>query len=228
MVSSLRVKGMKGILSLKSILLVTVLLFNANTHALNLSVLVTTPEAEPIKNVVVELFHPDYLVTPSLLSSTTTEYEMIQQDGMFKPFVMALPVGAEASFPNFDKTRHHVYSFSPTKTFDLKLFSGEAHDPVLFDKSGIVAVGCNIHDYMQGYIYVSQSRFYGVTNEDGLVTFSGLPKEKFILKGWHPSQIQPMVEQEVELLKDNTKLYPVMQVFNDDLDAGESDFKSFY
>ena len=71
--------------------------------------------------------------------------------------------------PNRDNIRHHVYSFSPAKRFELPLYAGVPTQPVLFDKAGVVVLGCNIHDWMIGYIYVSDSPWFGKTGADGTV-----------------------------------------------------------
>ena len=77
--------------------------------------------------------------------------EMAQEKRQFVPGVLVVPVvpvGTEVRFPNHDTVRHHVYLFSPAKKFELKLYSGTPSNPVLFDKSGVVTLGCNIHDQM--------------------------------------------------------------------------------
>ena len=68
--------------------------------------------------------------------------EMAQEKRQFVPGVLVVPVGTEVRFPNHDTVRHHVYSFSPAKKFELKLYSGTPSNPVLFDKSGVVTLGC--------------------------------------------------------------------------------------
>ncbi len=89
------------------------------------------------------------------------KYEVTQKDTQFHPFISVVPVGATVSFPNFDPFRHHVYSFSPTKRFELKLFARDQTRSVTFDKAGVVAVGCNIHDSMSAFIYVDRFRLDG-------------------------------------------------------------------
>ena len=50
------------------------------------------------------------------------------------------------TFPNLDPIMHHVYSFSATKPFEIKLYSGDPPTGILFDKPGVATLGCNIHD----------------------------------------------------------------------------------
>jgi hypothetical protein len=111
-----------------------------------------------------------------------------QKDLTFVPFVTAVQKGSAIEFPNQDKTRHHVYSFSPAKVFELKLYAGKPEAPVIFEKAGVVALGCNIHDYMQAYVYVGTSPFLAVTNVDGVATFAELPAGEYQVKLWHPWQ----------------------------------------
>jgi plastocyanin len=76
----------------------------------------------------------------------------------FVPQVSAVQVGTAVHFPNQDNIRHHVYSFSPAKQFELPLYKGTEAPPVVFDRSGLVVLGCNIHDWMLGYLYVGKHR----------------------------------------------------------------------
>jgi plastocyanin len=89
--------------------------------------------------------------------------EMAQQKKQFVPEVLVVPVGSEVRFPNHDTVRHHVYSFSPAKKFELKLYTGTPANPVLFDRPGVVVLGCNIHDQMVGWILVVDTPYYAQT-----------------------------------------------------------------
>lgn len=104
----------------------------------------------------------------------------------FVPYVLPVRVGTTVNFPNKDKIRHHVYSFSPAKKFELPLYTGTPAAPVLFDKAGPVVLGCNIHDWMIAYVYVSESPYFGKTGADGKVTLSDLPAGNYTLRTWHP------------------------------------------
>jgi hypothetical protein len=89
-------------------------------------------------------------------------------------------------FPNKDNIRHQVYSFSPAKQFELPLYAGTPAKPVVFDKPGIVVLGCNIHDWMIGYIYVSESPYFAKTGADGKAQLSDLPTRSYRVRVWHP------------------------------------------
>ena len=114
-----------------------------------------------------------------------------QIDMEFVPHVKALTVGTAVSFPNNDSVRHHVYSFSPVKPFELPLYVGTPASPIVFDKAGVVTIGCNIHDWMIGYIYVADSPHVGTTGKKGTVKLAGVPPGSYIVRVWHPRMSVP-------------------------------------
>ena len=92
---------------------------------------------------------------------------MNQVGRTFVPHVLPVAVGTRVHFPNYDQIHHHVYSFSRTKTFELPLYRGEEAPPVLFDKPGVVKLGCNIHDWMAGIVLVLPYRHFAMTDAEG-------------------------------------------------------------
>jgi plastocyanin len=110
---------------------------------------------------------------------------MDQRNLMFVPDVLVVQTGTAVDFPNSDQVRHQVYSFSGAKTFQLALYAGRAHAPVIFDRAGLVTLGCNIHDSMLGYIYVTDSPWYGRTGADGSVQLHELAAGEYTVRVWH-------------------------------------------
>jgi plastocyanin len=110
---------------------------------------------------------------------------MDQRDLSFVPDVLVVQTGTAVDFPNSDQVRHQVYSFSPAKTFQLALYAGRAHAPVVFDKAGLVTLGCNIHDSMVGYIYVTDSPWFAFTGADGSARLHGLAPGDYTVRIWH-------------------------------------------
>jgi len=104
----------------------------------------------------------------------------------FTPKVTAIVVGTPVTFPNNDNVRHQVYSFSPAKRFELPLYAGVPAQPVLFDKPGVIVLGCNIHDWMVGYVYVSESPYFAKTGSDGKALLADLPPRPYVVRVWHP------------------------------------------
>jgi plastocyanin len=111
---------------------------------------------------------------------------MDQVNKEFVPSVLPVMVGTAVSFPNRDNIRHHVYSFSPAKKFELPLYIGTPSAPVVFDKPGPVALGCNIHDWMVAYIYVVATPHFAKTTADGKAHLDGLPAGSYEARVWHP------------------------------------------
>src|SRR6266704_257185 len=90
-----------------------------------------------------------------------------QKDKQFVPYVTAIQKGTAVQFPNQDSVKHHIYSFSPAKRFELPLYAGTPANPVVFDKAGLVTLGCNIHDWMIGYILLVETPWFAVTTGNG-------------------------------------------------------------
>ena len=116
----------------------------------------------------------------------SASYEIVQKDMQFAPHILVIPRGASVDFPNLDAVRHHVYSFSSAKRFELTLYGRDESRTVTFDKPGIVAIGCNIHDAMQAYIYVHDSQQEAKLSEHGRATFSNIPAGEYTIMVWHP------------------------------------------
>jgi plastocyanin len=110
-----------------------------------------------------------------------------QVDKQFVPYVKPVFVGSKVRFPNSDHIRHQVYSFSPAKKFELPLYGGTDAPPVVFDKPGVVVLGCNIHDWMVGYIYVSETPFFAKTEAAGSATIDDMPAGEYTVRVWHPN-----------------------------------------
>ncbi len=113
-------------------------------------------------------------------------YVMRQQNISFQPHVLIVPVGASVSFPNMDSVRHHVYSFSRPKRFELKLYGQEQARSVVFDKPGVVALGCNIHDSMSGFVVVVATPYAGKTDAAGRVAIPDVPPGAVTMTVWSP------------------------------------------
>jgi plastocyanin len=111
---------------------------------------------------------------------------MDQRNLEFVPDVLVVQTGTAVEFPNSDQVRHQVYSFSEAKNFQLGLYAGRAHEPVVFNRAGLVTLGCNIHDSMVGYIYVTDSPWFGRTGADGAVHLQNLPAGDYTVRIWHP------------------------------------------
>lgn len=109
-----------------------------------------------------------------------------QVDREFVPYVTAVQTGTTASFPNHDPILHHVYSFSPAKVFEIKLYTGQSPESVTFDKAGVVTLGCNIHDWMIAYVLVVSTPWFAKSGPEGKVRLRDLPVGSYAVHAWHP------------------------------------------
>lgn len=145
----------------------TVAISDLNQQAVEHAVVWLTP-LKPLENTAV----------------ANQSFTMAQKDRQFTPHVLVVEQNAKVEFPNLDSIMHHVYSFSKSKSFELKLYREQPQAPITFDQAGVVELGCNIHDWMLGYIVVVDSPFYGITNEQGQFSFD-VPAGEYTLTVWH-------------------------------------------
>jgi len=187
----------------------------ASVAAATVTVQVLDVTGAPVPNAVVYAEPAGGQAVPKSLKQAEVE----QKDVKFFPLVSVVQVGTPILFPNHDKVRHHVYSFSPAKTFELKLYSGVPTSPIVFDKVGTVVLGCNIHDQMVAYVQVVNTPFFGKTDMAGRVKLDGLVNGKYALKAWYfkmaPNEAameQPITYQGADLnasVKLSVKAVPV-------------------
>jgi plastocyanin len=161
-----------------------------------LEVRVVDASGRPVRDAVVTLYPAGVAARPARSGG---RFVVSQQNLQFHPFLTIIPVGADVSFPNLDPTKHHVYSFSPAKKFELKLFAKDQSRTVHFDKPGVVALGCNIHDQMSAFVVVTDSAWTARTNAQGLAAFADAPNVPARLTVWHPYLRAPsgMLQQAV-------------------------------
>jgi len=160
-------------------LLLVILVFSGDLLAGSLEVIVKDDKGGPGSDAVV------YAVGAA--SAAPKKHAVVdQRDKQFVLYVTAIQVGTAVSFPNSDNIRHHVYSFSPAKKFELPLYSGVPAQPVVFDKVGFVTLGCNIHDWMIAYVAVLPTPYFQVTRQDGRALLKDLPPGQYTVQVWHP------------------------------------------
>jgi len=147
-------------------------------------------------------------VVPERPAAATIE----QQGREFIPFVTIVQSGAAIEFPNRDPVKHHVYSFSRAKTFELKLYAGKPAKPLIFDKPGEVALGCNIHDWMEAYVLVVNTPYFAKTAANGRAVVDNVPPGRYRLKLWHPLQKKEVPQREIEIGAAPGKLELVIDV----------------
>lgn len=156
--------------------------------ATTLSVTLSDTHGKPVADAVVEVTRTD---APMALPALATAPHIVdQRDETFVPYVALMRPGEQVVFRNSDKTRHQVYSFSDIKRFEYVLRPGQSSDPLTVDKSGVVSIGCNIHDQMVTYLFITTAPLARVASAAGQVSFEGLAPGKYTVHVWHP-QLPP-------------------------------------
>jgi plastocyanin len=133
----------------------------------------------PVESAVVTLTPLGRAAAPEPVDAV-----MDQINSEFAPRVLVVPRGSRVRFPNSDRIRHQVYSFSPAKRFELPLYTGTPPNPVTFDSPGVVTLGCNIHDWMKGYIIVVDTPHFAISDAAGRVLLDAPPGD-YLLTAWH-------------------------------------------
>ena len=159
------------------------------------------PAGAPLENAVLTLYPQDApaLAPASARRRSPATAIMDQRNRQFIPHVLPVQRGTAVTFPNSDNMRHHVYSFSPAKRFELKLYSGLPPQPIVFDEAGEVVLGCNIHDQMIGYVYVVETPFFAATEGRGLAQVGALAAGRYRVEIWHPHGVATPVRYEIVL-----------------------------
>jgi plastocyanin len=171
--------------------------------AADLTVIVRDGAGHPVADAVA------ILDVPSPAAPRPAKFTINQKNMTFLPFVLVVPVGSTIDFANLDPFRHHVYSFSPAKKFELKLFGQGEVRPVKFDKVGVVAIGCNIHDSMQAFVQVVDTPFAAKSGADGRIVLRGVPAGSYKLRVWHPRLRAPANQLTVPVDTARTATVPV-------------------
>lgn len=165
---------------------------------------VTDQNGSPLADTVIEIIDAGAMqgLAPGVeLPGTDSQRPGVIMDQVNKRFVpdlLVVAAGTDIDFPNSDDIRHHVYSFSPANPFELKLYSGIPEDPVNFPETGVVILGCNIHDSMVGYVYVAASEYVYRTDASGEVSIGAVPEGTRIAV-WHSLQ---RAQPEMQMLMD--------------------------
>ena len=169
------------------LLAVATAFFAPFTCAADLIVHVESAANTPVENAVV------YAVPSSPTPAAVgLKYSIDQVNREFVPRINVVQTGTAVRFPNSDNIRHSVYSFSPAKVFTLKLYAGKSADAMVFDKAGLVVLGCNIHDRMVSWLLVVDTPYFARTDHGGVATLARVPPGSYTLHTWH----EPMTEDQ--------------------------------
>ncbi len=179
------------------------LLAGAAASASGVAVQVSDASGKPLADVV--LYVEGVGASAPAGAAGVGKDAVIEQRGLkFVPTVSVIQTGTKVSFPNADRVKHHIYSFSPAKKFDQKLYSGVAAAPQVFDKAGTVVLGCNIHDRMVAYIKVVDTPYFARTDGAGVARIDLPGAAKVTVSAWHPNMLGATAEQSVQVKAGDT------------------------
>jgi len=173
-------------------------------NAAELNAKVVDQSGKILQDAVIYLTKPD---GGAIENSKTTEV-VDQINKQFVQRVKIITVGSQISFPNKDDIHHHVYSFSEPKSFELPLYEGIPSEMIDFPQTGVVSLGCNIHDWMKGYVVVVDTPYYAKTDKEGQLTISEIPIGSYTLNTWHP-EIHGKISQETIKIQEGSN--PISQ-----------------
>lgn len=163
--------------------------------AASLSADIRDQDGDPVEDAVIYIESVNGM-PPSFSAAA---YDVDQLDKTYVPHVRVITKGSTVSFPNSDDIRHHVYSFSNARTFELPLYIGTPAEPVRFDEAGVVDLGCNIHDFMRAYILVLETPYFA-KSVDGQLQIDGFDEGKVDLVVWHPRMADDeLLRQQIEV-----------------------------
>lgn len=170
-------------------------------NAAKLEVSVIDDKQKPVEFAVI-------YINETLKKSSDKSVIIDQVDKEFIPYVTVVQRGSAINFPNNDDIRHQVYSFSKTKQFELPLYRGDPSAPVVFDKNGVVAMACNIHDWMKAYVYVVDTNRFTLSDELGQGVLVDLARGEYEIAVWHPKAkaSEQLNIQRVNLTENSQKL----------------------
>lgn len=152
------------------------------------TLLLTDTQGRPLPDTVASLHPPEGRPRPATFAvRPAMGVEISQRDRQFTPQVTVVPVGTRVAFPNLDTVRHHVYSLSPARRFEIKLYVGRPEAPIEFTQPGVVVMGCNIHDDMVGWVVVVDTPWHGQSDRSGRLHLHDVPPGEWQVRLWHPA-----------------------------------------
>jgi plastocyanin len=167
----------------------------ALAHAANVNVVVDDAAGNPLADAVVMLEPTGARLPVKPMQNA----RIAQHDLRFSPAVSVVTVGTPVLFPNQDTVRHHVYSYSAAKTFQIKLYAGVPHTPIVFDKPGIAVLGCNIHDDMIAWVVVTDTPLWARSAAGGDARIVDVPAGSYQMHVWHSILAETVAPQLVPL-----------------------------
>lgn len=144
---------------------------------------------------------------------------MDQRDYEFVPQILAVRSGQPVKFTNSDPANHNVRASSAQSSNAFNVFTGidgsYTHRFVADPQQRPVKVGCDIHPWMGGWIYVFDHPFFAVTDAQGRFRIASVPAGRYTLMIQQPDAGY-RAEREITVARGGTAAVEV-QIKREDL-----------
>ncbi len=205
--------------------------FAASTNSSDVTLSIQNTKGQPVNDIVVWLTHEDG--SPVQSNNEQKPVVVSQQNKKFMPYLSVAHPTSDVVFTNQDNITHHIYSINTQNSFSFKIRAGQPPIARKFSHKGTIAMGCNIHDWMSGYLLIVDSERYGITNESGNISMNQLSHGRYNINIWHP-QLQTENNQQVNtvnITNNNTltvRLSTDLAPIPDQTNADDFDFLEDY
>jgi hypothetical protein len=183
-------------------------------------VFVNSKEGVALANMVVYL-EP---LEGQILNQSSQEVIIGQQGKSFNPYISVSQVNSKVNFVNQDDITHHIYSAGSDNKFSFKIRAGKTNALSQFDHEAEVAMGCNIHDWMSGYLLVVNTPYFAKTDEQGMASFNVAQQGRYKVVLWHPqmkTEKNRLIKEEV--ISANTTIFFSLKSEVSEIPLQESD-----
>lgn len=120
------------------------------------------------------------------LSQSSEVVTVSQQNKAFSPYITVSQTKKTVHFVNQDDITHHIYSADNDNKFAFKIRAGDEHLAEDFTKEAEIAMACNIHDWMSGYLLVVDTPYFAKTDKKGKASFTIKETGNYNVVVWHP------------------------------------------
>jgi plastocyanin len=119
-----------------------------------------------------------------------TQHPAVDQKSMlFQPHITVVQVGTTVDFQNDDSVAHNVFwsSVGGNKKLghNLGTWVKGAKRSFKFDTPGAVALLCNVHPEMAGYVVVAPTPYFAQTDKSGEYKMENVPDGSYTVTAWH-------------------------------------------
>lgn len=160
-----------------------------------------------LRNVVVYL---EGIEQGKAWGDTPSKPVLDQRGCRFLPDIAIIPKGQELAITNSDPVPHNIHAYEVIGRARRSLFNIAQPQPSTITKSinprqaPMVKVECDIHNFMEGWVFVAQTPYTMLVNAEGQFVLSGVPPGSYTLKAWHPTLGTQETHVQVEAGKTNT------------------------